>query len=106
MVLSAMCMNGCRPATTPIVSDGSTTGSRLYASYCTQCHGADARNDRDGTEPQMRLTDAIALTAPEWHSIVLHGRKAMPAFAGRLKPADIDAIHLYVKTQLRINNAP
>ncbi len=88
------------------MAGGSPAGSHLYATYCTQCHGADARNDRDGAEPQMRLTDAIALSAPEWHDIVLHGRKAMPAFAGRLQPADVDAIHLYVKTRQGINNAP
>ena len=90
----------CRPGL--MRNDASASqGARLYGTYCVPCHGADARNDRGGANPEMRLADVTALPAKEWRRVVLQGRGAMPAFAGRLQPSEVDAIAAYIKGSLQ-----
>jgi mono/diheme cytochrome c family protein len=96
VLLLATTSVGCGPPRGSSVS--ATSGESLYAAYCVQCHGADAANDRGGANPQMRLRRAVALSDKQWREIVLQGRNAMPAFAARLQPQQVDEIARYVRT--------
>jgi mono/diheme cytochrome c family protein len=96
--LLTLCFTGCRPDRNTAAPAGRDEGRRLYTAYCVQCHGSDARNDRQGAIPQMRLASANRLAEAQWREIVLRGRNEMPAFAGRLQPVQLDALHRYVRT--------
>ena len=71
-------------------------GERLYANYCTTCHGSDARgargfpNLRDGDWIWGGTPDAIKTT-------LLHGRQAaMPAWEAVLGERGVDEVAQYV----------
>lgn len=71
-------------------------GERLYASYCTQCHGADAR----GVRGYPNLRDASWLwggTPEQIETSILAGRKAvMPGWEAVLKEDGVNAVTAYV----------
>jgi mono/diheme cytochrome c family protein len=68
-------------------------GRALFLKNCAHCHGADARGD-DG--PDLHGLDA----SDEWiANRIRKGKKGqMTAFAGKLQPADIDALIAYLRT--------
>jgi len=79
-------------------------GRTLYGHFCVACHGIDGRGaaqaaggkpPRDLTNPRVRAE----LSRDRVVAAVAVGRKgtAMEGFAGRLSPADIDAVVDYVR---------
>ena len=60
--------------------DAVRIGERLFSTYCTQCHGSDARGVRDF--PNLRDNDWLYGGTPEdIEQTILHGRQgAMPAW--------------------------
>ncbi len=77
--------------------DALTIGKRLYATYCTVCHGSDAGGGRGF--PNLRDGDWLYGGAPEQieHSI-LNGRQGMmPAWKDILNQAQITSVVSYVK---------
>jgi mono/diheme cytochrome c family protein len=70
-----------------------TPGRALFLRNCAQCHGADAHGD-DG--PDLHGLDS----SDEWiANRIRNGKKGqMTAFAGKLQPADIDALIAYLHT--------
>jgi mono/diheme cytochrome c family protein len=70
-----------------------TRGRALFLKNCAQCHGADAHGD-DG--PDLHGLDL----SDEWiANRIRNGKKGqMTAFAGKLPPADIDALIAYLRT--------
>jgi mono/diheme cytochrome c family protein len=91
---------GCRPSA-PIRKNNRPDGAWLYATYCAQCHGTNARNDRGGANPQMRLSAFTEMPPDRWRRVVLRGRGAMPSFAGRLQPDEVDTIASTIKGILK-----
>ena len=86
----------------PAAVSGTTTASNniaappgraLFLKNCAHCHGADARGD-DG--PDLHGLDL----SDEWiANRIRKGKKGqMTAFAGKLQPADIDALIAYLRT--------
>jgi len=74
----------------------------LFASNCAECHLAsgtgDPRSRRDGipdfTDPSWQLREADS----ELTASVLKGKDGvMPAFGGRLSPADVELLVRYVR---------
>jgi len=72
-------------------------GERLYANYCTTCHGSDARGARG--YPNLRDGDWIWGGAPEEiKTTIMHGRQAaMPAWEAALGgERGVDEVTQYV----------
>jgi cytochrome c oxidase cbb3-type subunit III len=75
-------------------------GRKLFADNCSACHGEDGKGKRELGTPN--LTDAIWLYGADKAAIVdgiWNGRGGvMPAWAGRLDPATLKALAVYVHT--------
>jgi cytochrome c oxidase cbb3-type subunit 3 len=76
-------------------------GKKLFADNCTVCHGDDARGKQELGAPN--LTDAIWLYGTDEATIVdviANSRASvMPAWAGRLDPATIKALTVYIHSR-------
>ena len=72
-------------------------GERLYASYCTQCHGSDARGARGF--PNLRDADWQWGGEPEnIYQTIVNGRQAgMPAWGDILSREEIFSVTSYVE---------
>ena len=74
----------------------------IYKSKCAMCHGADGK----GLTPvgkSMKLKDLASdevqkLTDKEILTVITDGKGKMPAFKGKLTPAEIDAQVKVVRT--------
>jgi cytochrome c oxidase cbb3-type subunit 3 len=75
-------------------------GKKVFAANCVVCHGDDGKGKQDLGAPD--LTDRIWLFGSDEASIVetiANGRASvMPAWTGRLDPATIKALAVYVHT--------
>jgi len=78
---------GARPGGCP------ATGRTLFLKNCAHCHGANARGDDGPDLHNLELSD-------QWiANRIRNGKKGqMTAFAGKLQPADIDALIVYLRT--------
>ncbi len=88
-----------RPAEQPVQQStnalvlNSDAGRKLFLRNCAHCHGADAHGD-DGPD----LHD-IGWTDEQIASRIRKGKAGqMTAFAGKLQPAEIDALVAYVES--------
>ena len=77
--------------------DAVKIGERLYATYCTTCHGSDARGARGF--PNLRDDDWLWGSEPEQIVATLtHGRSGlMPAWGDILGEDAVDAVTTYVE---------
>ena len=92
-----------RPAMTTdgfITGEMQRSGAVVYSQMCARCHGADGR----GKTAKGRAVGASDLTSSEWvpdtardTRIVNRGKEGMPAFKGKLKPAEVDAVVAYIR---------
>lgn len=73
-------------------------GQRLFSTYCTTCHGSDARGARGF--PNLRDTDWLYGGDPETiKTTILHGRQGvMPPWGAVLSDADIQATAEYIRS--------
>jgi cytochrome c oxidase cbb3-type subunit III len=75
-------------------------GKKVFADNCAPCHGADGTGIQELGAPN--LTDRIWLYGPDEATIIdsiTNSRSGvMPAWAGRLDPATIKALAVYVHT--------
>mgnify|MGYP006285323849 CR=1 FL=1 len=73
-------------------------GQRLFATYCTACHGSDARGARGF--PNLRDGDWLwGGDAAAIETTILHGRQAaMPAWGPILKDEGVHQVAAYVET--------
>lgn len=91
-------------ANTPMASASAgmsqRSGAVVYAQSCARCHGSDGR----ANTAKGRSVGATDLTSAAWSPdaardtrIVTRGKESMPAFKGKLKPAEIDAVVNYIR---------
>jgi cytochrome c oxidase cbb3-type subunit 3 len=75
-------------------------GQKIFADNCAACHGADGKGNQELGAPN--LTDQIWLFGSQEADIIetiANGRSGvMPAWTGRLDPATINALAVYVHT--------
>jgi cytochrome c oxidase cbb3-type subunit III len=75
-------------------------GQKIFADNCAACHGADGKGNQEFGAPN--LTDQIWLFGSQEADIIetiANGRSGvMPAWTGRLDPATINALAVYVHT--------
>jgi cytochrome c6 len=71
-------------------------GERLYADYCSSCHGEELRNTSGGVTFDLRRL------RPGDHDRylngVLNGKSQMPPWRGALEPDQIEAIWAYIRS--------
>jgi len=76
-------------------------GKQIFADNCVACHGEDAKGNQEMGAPN--LTDGISLYGNDLASLIdtiTHGRSGvMPAWQGRLDPATIKALAVYIHTR-------
>jgi cytochrome c oxidase cbb3-type subunit 3 len=72
----------------------------IFQENCAACHGEDARGSKDVGAPN--LTDAIWLFGSDTETLITtisySRRGVMPTWAGRLDPATIRSLAVYVHT--------
>lgn len=77
-----------------------TSGAAVFAENCASCHGADGRGDHAFGAPD--LTDGAWIYGGDAQTVfntIYSGRTGhMPHWEGRLSPADIRLLTLYVGT--------
>lgn len=76
------------------------SGAAVFAQTCARCHGSDGR----AQTAKGRSVGATDLTSSAWSPdtardtrIVTRGKESMPAFKGKLKPAEIEAVVSYIR---------
>ncbi|MDR3418088.1 MAG: PQQ-dependent dehydrogenase, methanol/ethanol family [Nevskia sp.] len=84
------------PEPPPLTADADTVnrGRDLYNGHCGVCHGLSAVSG--GIVPDLRYLTADKHA--QFQAIVAGARasRGMPSFAGRLEPAQVDAIHAFL----------
>ena len=85
-------------------AQAAANGAALFEQYCIPCHGPDGRARtpaakklavKDLTESRLSAEEVI-------HQITegrkdAHGKDRMPAFKDKVKPAEIEALAVFVK---------
>lgn len=74
--------------------EAAARGERLYAKYCSNCHGDDLQNNSGVAFDLRRLK---ADEHPRFVNSVLHGKNAMPSWQGVLAPAQLDDLWAYIR---------
>lgn len=89
-----------RPATAADAPAMQRSGAAVFAQMCARCHGSDGR----AQTAKGRSVGATDLTSSAWvpdtardTRIVTRGKESMPAFKGKLKPAEIEAVVNYIR---------
>ena len=78
---------------TPTEAGGTTDGRTLFLKNCAHCHGASAHGDEG---PDLHNLDE----SDDWiANRIRNGKRGqMTAFAGKLKPSEINAVIAYLRT--------
>jgi mono/diheme cytochrome c family protein len=75
-------------------------GASLYAAICAGCHMPQGQGAQGaGAYPALAGNPRLA-SGPYVAGMVLHGRKAMPAFGGLLDDAQVAAVVAYVRREV------
>ena len=86
----------------PGVTQAQSDPAKLYKANCDLCHGADGSGDtgpgkafhaKDLRSDEVRNQSDAALT-----EVITKGRGKMPAFAAKIKPADIQKLIAYIRS--------
>ena len=74
--------------------EAATRGERLYNKYCANCHGDDLQNNSGIAFDLRRLK---ADEHARFVNSVLHGKNAMPSWAGVLAPPQLEDLWAYIR---------
>jgi cytochrome c6 len=101
LVSIALCLTFfTAPALAETMTDLTTRGAKIFSANCAACHQggnnvvAANKNLKAAALKQYGMDSAEAISAQ-----VTNGKNAMPAFKGRLKAEDIQAVAAYVLDQ-------
>lgn len=72
------------------------SGSLLYQSNCTVCHGAGG-----DTIPNVKLLGKDFIASRNVVEILTNGKGGMPSFKGKLQPEEMAAIEAYLKKEAK-----
>src|SRR5829696_3432798 len=86
-------LSGLPPATA-----ADPDGERLYADYCSSCHGEELRNTSGGVTFDLRRLRAG--DHERFLDAVLNGKKQMPPWRGALQMEQIEAIWAYIRAKV------
>jgi mono/diheme cytochrome c family protein len=94
VVLCALCLLAAAISAAPAQDEATARGERLYAKYCSNCHGDDLQNNSGVAFDLRRLKSD---EHPRFVNSVLHGKNAMPSWQGVLAPAQLDDLWAYIR---------
>jgi cytochrome c6 len=81
---------------------GGPDGAAIYKSKCAMCHGADGAGQtpmgKNMKLRDLRSADVQNQTDAELVKWIADGKGKMPAYKGKLTPADIDALVGFIRT--------
>lgn len=77
-------------------------GAATYKSKCAMCHGPDGAGQttmgKNLKLRDLRSADVQKQTDAEHVKMISDGKGKMPAYKGKLTPADIDAVVAFIRT--------
>ena len=77
-------------------------GAAIYKAKCAMCHGADGAGQTSMGKNlklrDLRSADVQKQTDAELTKWITDGKGKMPAYKGKLTPADIDAVVAFIRT--------
>jgi mono/diheme cytochrome c family protein len=94
LTLCALCLLAAAISHALAQDEAAARGERLYAKYCSNCHGDDLQNNSGVAFDLRRLK---ADEHPRFVNSVLHGKNAMPSWQGVLTPAQLDDLWAYIR---------
>jgi mono/diheme cytochrome c family protein len=74
-------------------------GASLFAAICAGCHMPQGQGAQGAAAYPRLAGNPRLVSAPYVATLVMHGRKAMPGFAGQLDDAQVAAVVGYVRRQ-------
>lgn len=81
---------------------GGSDGAAIYKAKCAMCHGADGAGQTPmGKNMKLRALGSAEVqkqTDAELVKWIADGKGKMPAYKGKLTPADIDAVVAFIRT--------
>jgi mono/diheme cytochrome c family protein len=81
---------------------GGSDGAAIYKAKCAMCHGPDGAGQTTmGKNLKVRSlgsADVQAQTDAQLNKWIADGKGKMPAYKGKLTPADIDALVAFIRT--------
>lgn len=81
---------------------GGSDGAAIYKAKCAMCHGADGAGQTPmGKNMKLRALGSAEVqkqTDAELVKWIADGKGKMPAYKGKLTPADIDALVAFIRT--------
>ena len=81
---------------------GGSDGPAIYKAKCAMCHGADGAGQtpmgKNLKLRDLRSADVQKQTDAELVKWIADGKGKMPAYKGKLTPADIDALVAFIRT--------
>jgi mono/diheme cytochrome c family protein len=86
------------PTTTQAQSDA----AKLYKTNCTLCHAADGSGDSPSGKAlhaqDLRSEEVQKQSDEVLSEVITKGRGKMPAFGGKIKPADVQKLVAYIRS--------
>lgn len=81
---------------------GGSDGAAIYKAKCAMCHGPDGAGQTPmGKNMKLRALGSAEVqkqTDAELVKWIADGKGKMPAYKGKLTPADIDAVVAFIRT--------
>ena len=71
--------------------DKAARGEKVFGQHCAKCHGKSA-DGRMFAGPSLVAEKTTSMSSDDLRAIITNGRKRMPKFSDKLKPAEIDAL--------------
>lgn len=93
MLALAACAAAALAQEPPAAPPTPEAGRKVYKSYCERCHGL---NLAVGSAAFFDLRTFPKDDKPRFLTSVNKGKRAMPAWEGIVKPADIEAVWAYI----------
>ena len=89
-------------APSAMAGGGGPDGAAIYKSKCAMCHGPDGAGQTTmGKNLKLRnlgSAEVQAQTDAQLNKWIADGKGKMPAYKGKLTPADIDALVAFIRT--------
>lgn len=77
------------------------TAAELFKAKCVLCHGPDGKGSTAGKKLGVKDLTALKASEAELVKDITNGEGKMPAFKGKLTPAQIQDLARYVKNGLK-----
>ena len=81
---------------------GGSDGAAIYKAKCAMCHGPDGAGQttmgKNMKLRDLRSAEVQKQTNAELVKWIADGKGKMPAYKGKLTPADIDALVVFIRT--------